>query len=53
MSATPYIGSRISLISNNDARYEGILYGIDTKESEVYLQNGEKPLSRQQSLAPS
>ena len=41
MSATPYIGSRISLISNNDARYEGILYGIDTKESEVYLQNGE------------
>eukprot|EP00011_Vannellida_sp_DIVA3-517-6-12_P007459 CAMPEP_0114621320 /NCGR_PEP_ID=MMETSP0168-20121206/9170_1 /TAXON_ID=95228 ORGANISM="Vannella sp., Strain DIVA3 517/6/12" /NCGR_SAMPLE_ID=MMETSP0168 /ASSEMBLY_ACC=CAM_ASM_000044 /LENGTH=421 /DNA_ID=CAMNT_0001832519 /DNA_START=183 /DNA_END=1445 /DNA_ORIENTATION=+ len=39
MSTTPYIGSRISLISKNDARYEGILYGIDTKESEVYLQN--------------
>ena len=39
MSA-PFIGSRISLISKSDVRYEGILCGIDTSESKVYLQHG-------------
>ena len=38
--STPYIGSKISLISKSDVRYEGVLYSIDTKESKVYLQNG-------------
>lgn len=38
MSA-PFIGSRISLISKSDVRYEGILCGIDTNESKVYLQH--------------
>eukprot|EP01121_Diplochlamys_sp_Union-15-3_P010964 TRINITY_DN313_c0_g1_i4.p1 TRINITY_DN313_c0_g1~~TRINITY_DN313_c0_g1_i4.p1 ORF type:complete len:644 (-),score=136.33 TRINITY_DN313_c0_g1_i4:86-2017(-) len=35
----PYIGSRISLISRSDIRYEGRLHSIDTKESTVALQN--------------
>jgi Scd6-like Sm domain len=32
------IGSRISLISKKDIRYEGILYNIDVTQSSVTLQ---------------
>jgi protein LSM14 len=35
----PYLGSRISLISNSDIRYEGVLYTIDTENSTICLQN--------------
>lgn len=35
----PYIGSRISLISKTDIRYEGLLFNIDTRQSMVALQN--------------
>lgn len=35
----PYIGSRISLISKTDIRYEGFLFNIDTRQSMVALQN--------------
>lgn len=38
------IGSRISLISNKDLRYEGILFNINAEESSVTLKSGELPL---------
>lgn len=40
MSAAPYIGSKISLISKANIRYEGTLFGINAEESTVMLSNG-------------
>jgi len=38
-STVPYIGSKISLISNSQIRYQGILYTINTQESTIALQS--------------
>lgn len=38
--STPYIGSKISLISKAEIRYEGILYDVNTKDSTVTLSKG-------------
>ena len=37
--AAPFIGSRISLVSKSEIRYEGTLHTINTKESTVALKN--------------
>jgi hypothetical protein len=42
-SAVPWIGSRISLISKSEIRYEGTLYTINAAESTVALENGGNP----------
>lgn len=39
-TGAPFIGSKISLISKAEIRYEGILYQVDTKESTVTLAKG-------------
>ena len=39
-TGTPYIGSKISLVSKAEIRYEGILYQVDTKEATVTLASG-------------
>lgn len=38
-NALPYIGRKISLVSNSELRYEGILYTINTQESTIALQS--------------
>eukprot|EP00405_Crypthecodinium_cohnii_P048391 CAMPEP_0206590416 /NCGR_PEP_ID=MMETSP0325_2-20121206/39612_1 /ASSEMBLY_ACC=CAM_ASM_000347 /TAXON_ID=2866 /ORGANISM="Crypthecodinium cohnii, Strain Seligo" /LENGTH=148 /DNA_ID=CAMNT_0054099375 /DNA_START=98 /DNA_END=541 /DNA_ORIENTATION=- len=39
MADVPYIGSKISLITNSDIRYEGILYTLNRDESTIAVQN--------------
>lgn len=41
------LGSRISLISQQDVRYEGTLFSINQTESSIVLQNGKKNKNKQ------
>lgn len=36
----PYLGSKVTLISKSEIRYEGTLYNINPQKSSVALQNG-------------
>lgn len=38
-SPTPYVGSKISLVSNSGIRYEGVLYTINTQEAQISLES--------------
>ena len=41
MSGMPELGSKISLISKADIRYEGRLFTVDPQECTIALANGE------------
>lgn len=41
VSGVPLVGSRISLISKKDIRYEGVLFSINTNDASLALQHGE------------
>jgi hypothetical protein len=36
------IGSRISVISHRDVRYEGTLFSVNVDDASVVIQNGER-----------
>lgn len=40
MASMPELGSKISLISKSDIRYEGQLYTVDPNECTIALANG-------------
>mmetsp|Transcript_34702 Transcript_34702/g.79532 ORF Transcript_34702/g.79532 Transcript_34702/m.79532 type:complete len:479 (+) Transcript_34702:168-1604(+) len=39
MANVPYLGSKISLITTSDIRYEGVLYTLNREESTIAVQN--------------
>ena len=45
MSLDELLGSKISLISLQDIRYEGILFSINAAESSIVLKDGKYALS--------
>jgi protein LSM14 len=43
-NASQFIGSKISLISKSEIRYEGILYSLDVVEATISLAKGKGPV---------
>lgn len=49
MTSMPEVGSKISLVSKADIRYEGRLFTVDPQECTIALANGEQKIVEKKS----